>query len=120
MLPRPSGTTSASPIFPYRLFLRAVGAAKGPRRGLASAQARDGGEEGRRASSLLRLPRRRGPAPRRSVSRAAKTRERATAAQNHRRSEEHTSEPQSLIRRSHAGFCLKNKQTITYYTANRS
>src|SRR3546814_7599485 len=30
------------------------------------------------------------------------------------RSEEHTSEIQSLMRSSYAGFCLKKKKTITY------
>src|SRR3546814_2962935 len=31
------------------------------------------------------------------------------------RSEEHTSELQSLMRRSYAGFCLKKKNYINYY-----
>src|SRR3546814_3604578 len=32
------------------------------------------------------------------------------------RSEEHTSELQSLMRNSYAVFCLKNKKTLTTYT----
>src|SRR3546814_4552874 len=34
-------------------------------------------------------------------------------ADNHRRSEEHTSELQSLMRISYAVFCLKKKRTVT-------
>src|SRR3546814_2098282 len=37
-------------------------------------------------------------------------------ASNHRRSEEHTSELQSLMRISYAVFCLKKKNTHIYYT----
>src|SRR3546814_4611020 len=38
------------------------------------------------------------------------------AAPPHERSEEHTSELQSLMRISYAVFCLKNKKTMTYNT----
>src|SRR3546814_1743849 len=38
------------------------------------------------------------------------------AAQYMRRSEEHTSELQSLMRISYAVFCLKKKQPITHYS----
>src|SRR3546814_9008322 len=58
------------------------------------------------------------------VSSAARMRVHAECRQNHgHRSEEHTSELQSLMRISYAVFCLKKKiitevRTQTYYTHN--
>src|SRR3546814_5789443 len=42
----------------------------------------------------------------------------ALAAESHRRSEEHTSELQSLMRTSYAVFCLKNKKCTKHHYTN--
>src|SRR3546814_5992778 len=59
------------------------------------------------------------PAP---ISTGAEVRARKKAAELRWRSEEHTSELQSLMRISYAVFCLKKKNTqqtyITLYTSN--
>src|SRR3546814_4218239 len=49
------------------------------------------------------------------VSRAAAVREAGSVAGQHR-SEEHTSELQSLMRNSYAVFCLKKQKTLNTYT----
>src|SRR3546814_6220079 len=44
----------------------------------------------------------------------------AVAAQHRRRSEEHTSELQSLMRSSYAVFCLKKKKTTTPHSTSHN
>src|SRR3546814_8588041 len=51
---------------------------------------------------------------------AAGLRAGACAATGHHRSEEHTSELQSLMRISYAVFCLKTKNQLTHKETNRT
>src|SRR3546814_10818596 len=75
--------------------------------------------------SLLQLPRHRetrlgdAAADRRCVRRGAiSSRETCTGSSERARSEEHTSELQSLMRISYAVFCLKKKNTHRYNPNN--
>src|SRR3546814_1539026 len=117
MIRRPPSATRTDTLFPYTtLFRSRAGAearARGPdRRGDRRVRARP---RRKRLSSVLCLqdgerrhgsggrrgprPRGRGPADRRFLDHA-----------DDRRSEEHTSELQSLMRSSYAVFCLKKKK----------
>src|SRR3546814_5202219 len=107
MLRRPPRSTRTDTLFPYTTLFRSnrpvAGATLGALRG------------GRLAEHLLPLRRR--PVPRDALAAAARDRELhplrqarlRPAAGGHRRSEEHTSELQSLMRNSYAVFCLKKK-----------
>src|SRR3546814_7706931 len=94
MIRRPPRSTRTDTLFPYTTLFRSVGAphphlpAPG---GLSSCHGDSGG----------------GAMPRRSTSRS-----RARANGSSRRSEEHTSELQSLMRISYAVFCLKKKKKL--------
>src|SRR3546814_8475280 len=99
MIRRPPRSTRTDTLFPYTTLFR-------------SRQRPSG--EGRRATARLL---RRQPPQLRSASAAAR---RAAPRPFHRRrrSEEHTSELQSLMRISYAVFCLKKKTTQQNYTRN--
>src|SRR3546814_9318056 len=94
---RPPRSTRTDTLFPYTTLFRS----RGPRsRGRARKKALRRGSAGRRFPPPA-------PAPRRSHRDRDRT----------RRSEEHTSELQSLMRTSYAVFCLKKKtktKTIKY------
>src|SRR3546814_17405507 len=93
MIRRPPRSTRTDTLFPYTTLFRSGGeAARGVRR------------------ALLHLSRRAflGPGPARFAGAGAE-----------RRSEEHTSELQSLMRISYAVFCLK-KQKQKQYTEDRT
>src|SRR3546814_5615116 len=81
MIRRPPGSTRTHTLFPYTTLFRS------PRRRFRRPDRR----------GALRLCR-------------ADRRDRAAVADPRRRSEEHTSELQSLMRNSYAVFCLKKKQ----------
>src|SRR3546814_3582915 len=109
MLRRPPRSTRTDTLFPYTTLFRSARAAAGhdrqravvggeraqvaqpPRPGEVPVDARAGAARSRRAA---------GPGPRPADARA-----------DHPRSEEHTSELQSLMRISYAVFCLKKKNT---------
>src|SRR3546814_3844920 len=114
MIRRPPRSTRTDTLFPYtRLFRsRAVGERHGPPCG--------GGAGSRRRCACLEADRRAAPDrdDRRSLQPkcAASGRGDAGPVEGRSRSEEHTSELQSLMRISYAVFCLKQKKSHTYNT----
>src|SRR3546814_7724640 len=103
MIRRPPRTTRTDTLFPYTTLFRSRGdRASRPPRPRAEGAARDCGRD--RAALRPDLCRREAPPPQaRALSRPAE-------ARLHQRSEEHTSELQSLMRISYAVFCLKKKK----------
>src|SRR3546814_3433479 len=100
MIRRPPRSTRTDTLFPYTPLFRsqdAVHVARAAGSGAPESQ-RDGPE----VHGLLQR------APARGVRRL---RGAADSGRRHRRSEEHTSELQSLMRISYAVFCLKKKKT---------
>src|SRR3546814_5282306 len=99
MIRRPPRSTRTDTLFPYTTLFRSDGTARVGRRDEPAARIRvDPGARRRRSGATLLLGgcRRRVPSP---------------------RSEEHTSELQSLMRISYAVFCLKKKtHKYTYLT----
>src|SRR3546814_5422278 len=100
MLRRPPRSTRTDTLFPYTTLFRSVDIGIGDRRGdrdgfLADVEDAHGG------SGWLWMPHGGGETDRRILAM-----DRAP-----RRSEEHTSELQSLMRISYAVFCLKKKKT---------
>src|SRR3546814_6841585 len=96
MIRRPPRSTRTDTLFPYTTLFRS-----GVRR--------------RRAGTAARLCGRRGAARLRQQFGA-----RAVDRAGRARSEEHTSELQSLMRISYAVFCLKKKKNKTYQTETDS
>src|SRR3546814_949650 len=110
MIRRPPRSTRTDTLFPYTTLFRSDRAAQRlpfppalpfRRRALPARDAKAFGDGDRRGI----LPRGGGEPP-------APGRARAAAAGHRERSEEHTSELQSLMRISYAVFCLKKKKTI--------
>src|SRR3546814_10192178 len=100
MMRRPPGATRTDTLFPYTPLFQSVGA--GPRIAIDAM----GGDEGVRVMIA-------GVAGCGSMPwgwRASARRARLPSARWYRRSEEHTSELQSLMRSSYAVFCLKKKK----------
>src|SRR3546814_1457421 len=93
MIRRPPRSTRTDTLFPYTTLFRSLSGHEGRRARPRSAPAH--------ALPLLREPRRNREATR---DRAARS-----AVRRVQRSEEHTSELQSLMRISYAVFCLKKK-----------
>src|SRR3546814_7332444 len=110
MILRPPRATRTDPLFPYTTLFRSRGALgdPGPRRGVRAgghqAVRRLGGVGRRRGR--LRTDRRDDPA-------AVAARHPGPLHGAALRSEEHTSELQSLMRISYAVFCLKKKKKST-------
>src|SRR3546814_5152116 len=103
MIRRPPRSTRTDTLFPYTTLFRSAGGSicrKGPRRRAQRAPRRDGQPQDRREEGAVWRGRAQAP--------------RNRGAETHR-SEEHTSELQSLMRISYAVFCLKKK---TYNTEN--
>src|SRR3546814_2359559 len=107
MIRRPPRSTRTDTLFPYTTLFRSVGV--GQRLVLAHHAAQLAGQvvEAGFLCGVLEFQRRsvRGNLGRRVV-------DRRQAESEHQRSEEHTSELQSLMRISYAVFCLKKKNTI--------
>src|SRR3546814_1500749 len=111
MIRRPPRSTRTATLFPYTTLFRA-GLVPGPAfapRSLVGDLARQG------AAPDLLLSGRAGPAGKRQLRAARQCRERedadrARSTDRTSRSEEHTSELQSLMRISYAVFCLKKKK----------
>src|SRR3546814_5349354 len=102
MIRRPPRSTRTDTLFPYTTLFRSSGT-----RGTSSPS-----PFRTWASSTLPPCRRREP-PSRRWSRSA-GRPPASSQARHRRSEEHTSELQSLMRISYAVFCLKKKTSTLF------
>src|SRR3546814_3492080 len=98
MIRRPPRSTRTDTLFPYTTLFRSDGG-RGPR-------PEAGGQ-----LDYRRLLRRAQPQRRRPALGARRCGEARRAARPHR-SEEHTSELQSLMRISYAVFCLKKKKQI--------
>src|SRR3546814_5263701 len=105
MIRRPPRSTRTDTLFPYTTLFRSQAADHHDAQVAAAAQ--DGGVEGGRLPRRQPLP----PHPFRSVGAGGQGNEAAGAVhgQDRLRSEEHTSELQSLMRISYAVFCLKKK-----------
>src|SRR3546814_11595728 len=110
MIRRPPRSTRTDTLFPYTTLFRSH-PAPGRRTPLTTARRRRRrhGRSGRRAG--WRRPARRGP-------RSPRGRPVPGGAARRARSEEHTSELQSLMRISYAVFCLKKKKIYTYAVTN--
>src|SRR3546814_2571958 len=114
MIRRPPRSTRTDTLFPYTTLFRSAS---------LHGSARPG--EGDRVSR--RTTRRGEPRARRAASAAPRCRRsrKDSPRRRHGRSEEHTSELQSLMRISYAVFCLKkkkqnhNKHKLNYYTSKR-
>src|SRR3546814_2104206 len=106
MIRRPPRSTRTDTLFPYTTLFRSLL----PRRPLRVPRRRNDGDlEGPRRQACLRhLPRGRLPRDGRVLMPPAVIRSLLFVP----RSEEHTSELQSLMRISYAVFCLKKKKTI--------
>src|SRR3546814_4221511 len=98
MIRRPPRATRTDTLFPYTTLFRSY-------RHLYGIGRRARGRARRRRAALRRRPVQ-GPPPLPQRRRAA--------AREEMRSEEHTSELQSLMRISYAVFCLKKKRNNTY------
>src|SRR3546814_9826958 len=110
MIRRPPRSTRTDTLFPYTTLFRSRGTRRC--RGHPAAP----GRAGRHPAAQVRAAARRQPRP---VALLPGTRRAAVAACARRdarpgRSEEHTSELQSLMRISYAVFCLKKKKQQAY------
>src|SRR3546814_5024315 len=105
MIRRPPRSTRTDTLFPYTTLFRS---AFHRRDGASGGAAPAAGTAPRAASSAHADP---DPLDRGG---------RADDDRAHRRSEEHTSELQSLMRISYAVFCLKQKKTTTLSNTNRN
>src|SRR3546814_8142257 len=119
MIRRPPRSTRSDTLFPYTTLFRSAGGAQQPlsirrrdrRRRTAAQRARSPARLARRDGRSLRRPHRAGrPVGLRRIV-GASDRPRDGRTPRTVRSEEHTSELQSLMRISYAVFCLKKKTT---------
>src|SRR3546814_6148236 len=120
MIRRPPVSTRTDTLFPYTTLFRSGGG----RRTRPDRRQKTGGDKGRKAALAFRpildccTARVQARLGCQSVSGALRrVAERSFADPNKTRSEEHTSELQSLMRTSYAVFCLK-KTTIPTQTNN--
>src|SRR3546814_4749610 len=107
MIRRPPRSTRTDTLFPYPTLFRSRRRAAAPVRDGDAAHRRHRFGAGRRAPALVRRP------PDRQAELVAGPRRRGDERSVPRRvgrSEEHTSELQSLMRISYAVFCLKKKK----------
>src|SRR3546814_7358986 len=109
MIRRPPRSTRTDTLFPYTTLFRSLsggGARHAGRRGAGGPRTAARGDGGKREP---------GPARRRDHPVAARIHQ---ARRDDARSEEHTSELQSLMRISYAVFCLKKKKKDANETTN--
>src|SRR3546814_3891695 len=99
MIRRPPRSTRTDTLFPYTTLFRSEGGRTRPNG--------SDGIRGRRQPGLLRAAARHAG---RATARDAAAQPHCTLFATARRSEEHTSELQSLMRISYAVFCLKKKK----------
>src|SRR3546814_3211044 len=105
MIRRPPGSTRTDTLFPYTTLFRSVSESSA-----AIAQARAELDRARHDLSRRRQAAAEGAVSGEEVAHAANAVKTAEASLNLARSEEHTSELQSLMRNSYAVFCLKKKK----------
>src|SRR3546814_4322933 len=105
MVRRPPRSTRTDTLFPYTTLFRS----RRPRRTLPR-RSRTRRAPRRTRSAYRRSSRRAGDGRGRDRRRASRTNRRRRARVKRVRSEEHTSELQSLMRSSYAVFCLKKKK----------
>src|SRR3546814_8523542 len=110
MIRRPPRSTRTDTLFPYTTLCRSHGEvdAAAPDRQRAHDQAHDGRHGGAEHNARHRGHAPDGQGMARGVGRAAQK----GGVPERERSEEHTSELQSLMRISYAVFCLKKKKKI--------
>src|SRR3546814_1409830 len=110
MIRRPPRSTRTDTLFPYTTLFRSEVA------GIAGLRHRQPGQRHRSVVQRLELGRWAWPGRGTRGSPAAARASRRSPPAPPRRSEEHTSELQSLMRISYAVFCLKkkNKKTVAY------
>src|SRR3546814_10229035 len=123
MIRRPPSSTRTDTLFPYTTFFRSAGERPAAQALPAGQLRRRPGRPAGRPYLSLRLPRRRAGDAVRGCRREWSFRgdpgKGAAPDADPRRSEEHTSELQSLMRISYAVFCLKKKkQDKTELTQN--
>src|SRR3546814_972455 len=110
MIRRPPRSTRTDTLFPYTTLFRSAG----EREGAGDEEAGGGGAE--------QVPGSRHAGPGRQAqaraSREGRQHGRARRVRPQHRSEEHTSELQSLMRISYAVFCLKKKNSRTITESN--
>src|SRR3546814_6650396 len=106
MIVRPPRATRTDQLFPYTTLFRSGARERGGERVAARPRSGDGGGPPGRDRRLQRAGRRRAGHPGEAV------------VVGHARSEEHTSELQSLMRISYAVFCLKKKKEQTQQPIN--
>src|SRR3546814_1809506 len=112
MIRRPPRTTRTDTLFPYTTLFRSAGAdAVGARGGARPAHAAAIAFIEDEIAAGIRIDAAEGDAGRRAAGLAAHpVGKRLAEGSEHDRSEEHTSELQSLMRISYAVFCLKKKK----------
>src|SRR3546814_8904320 len=117
---RPPRSTRTDTLFPYTTLFRSRDVRdKGDRRAELADRAREtenerrehAGERKRQADRAKGVPAPRAQGPRRALQSPVDPLDRQPHRAHHQRSEEHTSELQSLMRISYAVFCLKKKKT---------
>src|SRR3546814_7502401 len=108
---RPPRATRTDTLFPYTTLFRSVLRSRRPGRGLPGRRPAPLGPAQRRAAF---------PAGRRGMNARTAMGATATGIATIERSEEHTSELQSLMRISYAVFCLKKKTTDNNTTSNHN
>src|SRR3546814_3187928 len=113
MIPRPPRSTRTDTLCPYTTLFRSLRMARAPHqdqeREAGDHQTECGLQRLARVQAAARQPR---PQPRQQW-RQQQNEQRAQGSQLTGRSEEHTSELQSLMRTSYAVFCLKTKNNKT-------
>src|SRR3546814_8522122 len=111
MIRRPTRSTRTDPLLPYTTLFRSRGRT-GARefRGFLADALRERHQGGARAHRRQEGRRSRGFPAQAGLFQGRVRQDRRNRAQRGRRSEEHTSELQSLMRISYAVFCLKKKK----------
>src|SRR3546814_1513810 len=104
MIRRPPSSTRTDTLFPYTTLFRSPGSPY-PARAIGQKRRKEKSLDARRGGLAVRALDRGGPSQRFSI-----------AATWPSRSEEHTSELQSLMRISYAVFCLKKQNSTTHIT----
>src|SRR3546814_10383969 len=120
MIRRPPGSTRTDPLFPYTTLVRSGERRHEPRLRIERRR-HEGDARGRLTARCLDQHRVAGAHPARILSLQVEgDRHLAQVGDAIERSEEHTSELQSLMRNSYAAFCLKKKITDKNTNTNNS
>src|SRR3546814_1251437 len=109
MIPRPPRSTRTDTLFPYTTLFRSRQEGLGVQR--AGADRRMDAVVAQHHRDVLQVAAPESDALQRDRRKALAVARRRRVAACHQRSEEHTSELQSLMRISYAVFCLKKKNT---------